>query len=134
MGEFKKEYKLKSIDAPTIAKEDEAKVHYSLRKILGHFLLFGFEGIFASITLYLSSFKSKKDKYYIYPCVVLFGFFIALLSESFQAIPSLRRGPSIIDASIDYAGYLSGFLFVTVIYLLSLFIRKVNEKRKTKNK
>lgn len=134
MGEFKKEYKLKSIEAPTIAKEDEAKVHYSLRKILGHFLLFGFEGIFASITLYLSSFKSKKDKYYIYPCVFLFGFFIALLSESFQAIPSLRRGPSIIDASIDYAGYLSGFLLVTVIYLLSLFIRKVNEKRKTKNK
>ena len=133
MGEFKKEYKLKSIDAPTITKEDEAKVHYSLRKILGHFLLFGFEGIFASITLYLSSFKTKKDKYYIYPCVVLFGFFIALLSESFQAIPALRRGPSIIDASIDYAGYLSGFLLVTVIYLLSLFIRKVNEKRKTKN-
>lgn len=130
-----KEFSLTCVDAPVISKEEQTKVNYSLRKILGHFLLFGFNGIFAALSLFFSRFKDKKDKHYIYPLVILFGFFIALFSETIQAIPALRRGPSLIDACIDYGGFLSGFIVISLIHLLIILLKKKqDEKRIDKSK
>lgn len=130
-----KEFSLTCVDAPAISKEEQTMVNYSLRKILGHFLLFGFNGIFAALTLFFSRFKDKEDKYYIYPLVILFGFFIALFSEAIQAIPALRRGPSLIDACIDYGGFLSGFIVISIIHLFIILLKKKqDEKRSNESK
>lgn len=135
LGERKEEYEFNITTPLAISKEEEGEVKYSLRKFIGHFLLFATNAIFLAIAFFSTSFVDKKDKAIGLLLCLFSGLFIALLSESIQGIPSLKRGPSLLDVGIDYAGFASGFLFVFLILLLiySFFFLKrriCNEKKK----
>ncbi len=92
---------------------NNSNFEYFIRKSIGHFLIFFILSYFTTVCLF---FKKKKDEV-LYVLSLLYGLFIALLSELLQFIP-LNRGPRISDVFIDFTGY---FLFLIIFYVLRLF-------------
>lgn len=90
-----------------------------VRKLVGHFGLFGFLGIMFSLAFY-TFFESKKQLLIIN---FINGFVTAGISEIIQLFAD-KRGPAFTDVLIDYSGYLIGSLFIILIMFL------VNRKKK----
>lgn len=97
--------------------------HSVIRKLIGHFLLFGLSGLFTSLTMIYSPLdKIKKIHKFIFGLV--FGFIIAAISELIQYFVPGRAG-MITDILIDFSGFL---LFYLIIYGILCLI---NKRRRT---
>lgn len=97
-----------------------------IRKLVGHFGLFGISGIFSSFAAYFMMTGGTKIKHYIQIIIALaFGLFIAALTEFIQYYVPGRSG-EVLDSLIDFAGY---FLGVMGIYLILLLIKNHKEKK-----
>lgn len=78
---------------------------YLVRKLIGHFLIFVLDGLFAYFAYhYLLRLKSK---WLVITISVATGFFVAGLSELIQLFTSGRSG-SLVDVAIDLSGVIVG--------------------------
>ena len=105
---------------------------YTVRKVIGHLLLFLTLAIFASIVYR----RLAKCNFYNHVTLIsiLFtlsaGLLTAGISECLQnTIFTIGRGPSFDDFLIDVVGFLLGYLFYFLTKRLIIYIRK----RKSKN-
>lgn len=98
-------------------------LHIFVRKMIGHFALFGLDGIFGYLTfdVWLNWVKMKKIL-----ISILVGLVIASISELIQLFAP-NRGPSIMDVLIDLAGFIVGVGFV-------LLIQKIHQVSSLKRK
>ena len=91
-----------------------------IRKMIGHFSLFGLDGVVTYLYFY---FLDKQKNFnnrnmYIFLTVVL-GVLVAVATESLQLIIPGRYG-DIIDILIDIGGYLlGGFITFFIVYLIN---------------
>ena len=103
--------------------QDQNLLHIVVRKVFGHFLLFGGSGLFTTLTLIFSGdvYKNKKIETLIFSLTI--GLTIATASELIQIITPGRAG-MITDILIDFSGY---FLFTIIIYFVLFFINKAKK-------
>lgn len=98
-------------------------LHYLIRKVLGHFMLFLLTGVFAVIVFELYFF-SGKDGWSL--TALVYGFALAASSELCQ-MTTIGRGPSWKDVGIDFGGFALGVLIVSAIYLI---VKAKREKKR----
>ena len=91
-----------------------------IRKAVGHFLLFGIDGIFSYLFFYhLAKYKDFKNKWLKYIYSVSLGIFISSLTEIIQLFTPGRYG-DVIDVLLDVFGFLFMMgITVLIIYLVS---------------
>ena len=107
------------------ANIDHAAFHSAIRKIVGHFLLFGLSGIFTCLAFMMNDFLMNKFMWKNIFFIAGVGLLIAVISELIQYFTPGRYG-ALMDILIDYSGYI---LFGGLTYLITFLIL-----RKTKNK
>ena len=100
--------------------QDQDKLHHIIRKLFGHFLLFGASGLFTTLTLVFSGdvFKNRKIETLLFSFSI--GLTVATVSELIQIITPGRAG-MFTDILIDFSGYL---LFTILIYFVLFLINK----------
>ena len=100
---------------------DEEYLHGFIRKLFGHFLLFGVSGTLTTMALLANIMTITKKKMFVYGGISIgFGFLLALLSEFIQSFTPGRAG-MFTDVLIDFSGYLLFAVFV--FFLLFVFSR-----------
>ena len=109
---------INTVKPETITPDNFDKFAFDLRKVVGHFLLFAFSGVFSSWATYLFS-KDTKVGYFLSQTVMdlSFGFVMALVSEFVQIFVEGRTG-AWADVGIDFSGFFLGFLVIFLIFLL----------------
>ena len=110
------------------AIKDHAAFHSAIRKIVGHFLLFGLSGIFTSLTFVMNDYMMERFKWKNIIFVLSIGLVVAVVSELIQYFVPGRYGV-LTDILIDYSGYL---LFSGLVCLVYVLILKRNQKTKAK--
>ena len=112
--------------AGAISSNELESVGYSLRKVVGHALLFAIAEIFTIITFYMFLFEKK----WWLPIALSLGteLLLASISEIVQAVTPGRYG-LFTDVLINFGGAILGALSIVSIYLL---IRKIKSKKKPK--
>ena len=108
-------------------------MHDFLRKLFGHFLLFGLSGIFTTLTLLVNIIIITKKKLLIYGGISIgFGISLASFSELIQSFVPGRAG-AFTDVLIDFSGYLLFALIVVfALYFLNIiYPSKENVEEKT---
>lgn len=108
------------------------EVEYSIRKTLGHAVLFMIAQIFTFLTLYMFLYDKK---WWFYTSISLgVGLSISCLSELIQFFIPLRTG-SFVDVLIDFAGVVVGaaLSFLSVWIILKLKKRAQNKKMSHKS-
>lgn len=105
---------------------NHAIVHSIIRKLVGHFLLFGLSGIFTALGLLNFENAIKDNKIQILLIGLFKGLIVACCSELIQYYTPGRAG-QLTDILIDYSGYLLFFLIVYFVYLLVY----LNKKKKS---
>ena len=106
------------------ANIDHSALHSAIRKLVGHFLLFGLSGIFTTLTVMMNDFLMNKFKWKNIIFIAIFGLIIAAISELIQYFTPGRFG-ALIDILIDYSGYV---LFGGLTYLITYLILKKTNK------
>ena len=106
--------------------KDHAAFHSVIRKLIGHFLLFGLSGLFTTLTFVMNDFLMEKLKWKNVIIILLFGLVLALVSELIQYFVPGRYGV-LTDALIDYSGYI---IFSGIVYLTYTLIVLKNQKSK----
>ena len=107
------------------AEIDHAAFHSAIRKIVGHFLLFGLSGIFTTLSVMMNDFLMNKFKWKNIIFIAAFGLLIAMISEFIQYFTPGRYG-ALLDILIDYSGYV---LFGGLTYIITyLILRKIENK------
>lgn len=101
---------------------DRNAFHSAIRKIVGHFLLFGLSGIFTTVALFLSSFLYQRFKWKTIFFSLGVGLLVAFASELIQYYVPGRYGV-LTDVLIDYFGYV---LFTGITFLIINSIYKRN--------
>lgn len=121
---------LEKIFPNTPITEDREQLHAIVRKLFGHFLLFGLSGIFTTLTLLVRLENPHKKDWIINGSISAgIGLTIAAISEFIQAFQPGRAGlPS--DVLIDFSGYLLFGSIVFVIYMLVYY--KISSKKETR--
>ena len=104
--------------------KDVDKLHSIVRKVIGHFAYFGLIGLFGFLTYY---FFTESLKYTLI-FTAISGALMALESELLQFFAS-ERGPSIVDALIDYSGYVLASLALFLIVYIAKQIKKKEMNR-----
>ena len=99
---------------------DHVAFHSAIRKIVGHFLLFGLSGIFTCLTFIMNDYLRVKLKWKNIIIIASIGLTIAFISELIQYFTPGRYG-ALLDILIDYAGYI---LFGGLTYLITYLIFK----------
>lgn len=111
------------IRVTSLTEQKYGELNYMVRKILGHFLLFGATGFFG--TIFLSLILDKKN---LWLCVALpsgiYGLVLAVSSELLQSLPG-GRTPAFGDILIDFSGFLLG---IAVIVLFIYFMKHRKKK------
>ena len=97
---------------------DYESIHHITRKLVGHYGYNLLIGIVSLIMIY--NFRGI-GKISLLICLFL-GLFVGISGESLQYIPA-SRGPSFVDAMINFGGEVSGIL-------ISLFILFIKNKKK----
>lgn len=116
----------------TVTKDNYESFIVIIRKVFGHFGLFGFSGVFTTWSIYFFVKQSKFNYFIHFSCLsLLFGFWIAWLSEFVQLFVPGRSG-SVTDVVIDFAGYFIGVLLVILILFLAK--KPVFQKQKQQEK
>ena len=115
---------INAIHAETINDGNIGTFTLVIRKLVGHFGLFLFDGALVSFSIYLLSVYWKKYKH-LYGLIftLFFGLFLAGLTEFIQIFVPGRSG-EVVDILIDYGGYLIG----TGIIVLIAFLKEKNNK------
>ena len=100
--------------------QDQDRLHHVVRKLFGHFLLFGGSGLFTTLTLIFSGdvFTNRKTETVLFSLSI--GLTVATISELIQIITPGRAG-MVTDILIDFSGY---FLFTIIIYFVLFLINK----------
>ena len=111
---------IENIDPTTTIITDRGTFHAIFRKVVGHFLLFGLSGLFASLAILFNDFLVKKLKWKNILIITGFGLLVALISELIQFFTPGRAGV-LSDVLIDYAGYI---LFSGLTYLIIYLVRR----------
>ena len=115
---------VKAIDPESeIVKNPEA-THAVIRKLVGHFALFGLSGIFTVLTFVFTEEGLTTRKIETIYVSLTLGFSVALTSELAQLVTP-GRFMSFGDVGIDFAGFLT---FGGLTYLISYLIK--NRKKK----
>lgn len=97
------------------------------RKVVGHFLAFTLDAVFATISIYYFTITRKWYKFYYMLLISTgFGLIVALISEFLQLFTN-GRVASFGDVGIDMLGYALGLL---IIFLILLFSKKLNPNPK----
>ena len=99
---------------------DHVAFHSAIRKIVGHFLLFGLSGIFTCLTFVMNDYLRVKLKWKNIIIIASIGLTVAFISELIQYFTPGRYG-ALLDILIDYAGYI---LFGGLTYLITYLIFK----------
>jgi len=116
---------ISSINPNSDIKNHSDEVHAIVRKVIGHFLLFGLSGILSAITsLFIKD--NNKHKWLLIIIVLSKGFLLACLTETIQFFIPGRAG-MFTDILIDFSGYLLFSIIVFLIYYL--IIKKKREKK-----
>lgn len=118
------EWFIKLLESIGISVTDKEAFHAVFRKLVGHFLLFGFSGAFTMLSLIMNDFLTKKFTWKINLFCLALGVTVALVSELIQAFVPGRAG-TFTDVFIDLAGYIS---FAGITYLIYFLV--VRHKRK----
>lgn len=109
---------------------DEEYLHGFIRKLFGHFLLFGVSGTCTTLALLANIMIITKKKMVIYTGISSgFGASIAFLSEFIQSFTPGRAGV-LTDVLIDSNGY----LLFTIFVFFMIFIFSKNDFPSDKNK
>lgn len=99
-----------------------------IRKLIGHFALFGLDGVLSTLSVYTFVKDSKlKSPFWIVGITLGFGFLVACISEFIQIFTPDRFG-SILDILIDFGGYSIGGAIVFIVLICTnsvVFTRKV---------
>ena len=117
---------------PRISEDEMPEFRVLVRKGIGHFSLFAFDGILFALAFGLTFFRQK-----VWGSAVTFGaslpvgFAIGGISELIQAIPALKRGASMVDVMIDFFGFAAGALVVAAILLVIGLIVLLRKPRTT---
>ena len=110
------------------AIKDHAAFHSAIRKIVGHFLLFGLSGIFTTLTFVMNDYLMNKFKWKNIIFILSIGLVIALVSELIQYfVPS--RNANFIDVLTDFLGALIGIMICLMVYGIVRLIQKTNENK-----
>ena len=89
-----------------------------IRKMIGHFSLFGLDGVVTFLYFYYLDIDTKhKYKYLLFFLSIALGILLAVITESLQLIIPGRYG-DIIDTLIDIGGYIFGFVIALLVTLL----------------
>ena len=110
------------------AIKDHVAFHSAIRKLVGHFLLFGLSGSFTSLTFVMNDYMIDKFKWKNIIFVLSIGLIVAIISELIQYFLPGRYG-ALIDIIIDFSGYL---LFSGIVCLVYILILKRKQKTKAK--
>lgn len=117
---------INTVSPNTITTESFPTFAFINRKVLGHFLAFTVNAVFASISAYYFLVVRKWYKHYIFFGVtMMYGFVVALLSEMMQLFAQ-GRVASFLDVGIDMGGYLLGVL---IIFIILFFMKKLDPYR-----
>ena len=111
-------------NSPLVTDPDLA--HRIIRKLVGHFGLFGVSGIITVVTLSLIDNAYVDKKIQIILAAASVGLAVAFISELMQFITP-GRYMSIIDVLIDYAGFV---LFGGITFLIFYIVHLQKEKKK----
>lgn len=106
---------------------DLSAFFYKVRKAIGHFGAFLVLGIFSTFT-YMLYLKNKKWIFSI-PINFVAGFLLALLTEIIQTYIPGRHG-SFNDVLIDYSGFISSSIILTIGILVYYYIKHINTYKK----
>ena len=104
---------------------DRELFHAIFRKVVGHFLLFGFSGLTTMLSLVLSDFLVNKFKWKITLFCLGLGIVVAVTSELIQAFVPERAG-TFTDVFIDLGGFI---LFAGLTYLIYFLIIRHHRKK-----
>lgn len=116
---------INTISPGTITPEEFPNFAFINRKVVGHFLAFAVDAVFATISTYYFLLDKKWYKhYFVFGISLGFGFVVALISELLQIFTPGRTG-SFVDVGIDMGGYALGLL---IIFLILFFIKKLEPK------
>ena len=101
-----------------------------IRKMIGHFSLFGLDGVVTYLYFYfLDKHKSFNNRYIHIIISIAIGVLLAVVTESLQLIIPGRYG-DIIDILIDVGGYLLG---VAVSFFIVFLVNKHRYKKELIN-
>ena len=101
-----------------------------IRKIIGHFALFGIDGIITYLFFYFLNKEVKLPKPYLYLIfALLVGIIIPVLTEVIQLFVPGRVG-DFVDVFIDIGGFV---LFGGVAFLVTYLINRHHEKKQLNN-
>ena len=116
---------INTIKPETITKDNFDSFSFSFRKLVGHFGIFVFSGLFGSWTFLLGFNHIKNKKYFfVISSSILHGLLLAFLSEFVQIFVNGRSG-NIKDVGIDFSGYILGLLLLIFIaFLIHKFQKK----------
>lgn len=97
---------------------DHTAFHSAIRKLVGHFLLFGLSGLFTTLTFVMNDFLMERLKWKNIIFILSFGLIVALVSELIQYFVPGRYGV-LTDVLIDYSGYIvfSGIVYLTYVLI-----------------
>lgn len=108
---------LKIIPTPFINDQNFDDFNALVRKGLGHYTFFFISGFFGFLTFYFFTKEKRMQKTLLFS--LLAGLVLASLSEFIQLYVPLRAG-SIIDVLINFSGYLTATLLLTlIVYLIN---------------
>lgn len=121
------EWFIKILESIGISITDKETFKYVFRKLIGHFLLFGFSGTFTMLSLVMNDYLMHKFKWKVTLFCLGLGVVIGVISELIQAFVPGRFG-TFTDVFIDLAGYI-GFAGITylIYYLVKRKSKKTNE-------
>lgn len=118
------EWFINLLESIGISITDKEAFHAVFRKLVGHFLLFGFSGCFTMLSLIMNDFLTNKFTWKINLFCLALGVIVAIISELIQAFVPGRAG-TFTDVFIDLAGYIS---FTGITYLIYFLV--IRHKRK----
>lgn len=101
---------------------------FNVRKLVGHFAVFVFDGFFSSLAFYLFLKDNKFGRWYWLTSFSLgFGLIVAMVSELIQIFTPERYG-TWGDIAIDFSGYILGFV---IIFSCLLFFDFIDIRKET---
>lgn len=107
---------------------DPETTHYVIRKLVGHFGLFGLSGLFTTLSFVFIEDAFEKRMFDIIFVSLAVGISIAFFSELAQVFTP-GRYMSFTDMLIDYAGYVG---FGGLTFLFSYLTYKKKQKKEIK--
>lgn len=119
------EWFINLLESIGISITDKEAFHAVFRKLVGHFLLFGFSGCFTMLSLIMNDFLTNKFTWKINLFCLALGVTVALISELIQAFVPGRAG-TFTDVFIDLAGYI---LFAGITYLIYFLVIRHQRKK-----